>query len=115
MAQRFVDVLLPVALDQTYSYRVPDGMALGPGDVVDVPLGARTATGAVWAGDVAIKPGLHNRMKDVEEKLDIPPLKPELRRFVDYFRDRPVDRRHREQRRRPSMPMPWDQRGGVDE
>ena len=84
MAQRFVDVLLPVALDQTYSYRVPDGMALAPGDVVDVPLGARTATGAVWAGDVAIKPGLHNRMKDVEEKLDIPPLRPELRRFVDW-------------------------------
>jgi primosomal protein N' (replication factor Y) len=84
MASRFVDVLVPVALDQAYSYRVPDGMALAPGDVVCVPLGARSATGVVWADNVEIRPGLHNRMKDVEEKLDIPPLKPELRKFVDW-------------------------------
>ena len=84
MASRFVDVLVPVALDQAYSYRVPDGMALAPGDVVCVPLGARSATGVVWADNVEIRPGLHNRMKDVEEKLDIPPLKPEIRRFVDW-------------------------------
>ena len=84
MASRFVDVLVPVALDQAYSYRVPDGMTLAPGDVVCVPLGARSATGVVWADNVEIRPGLHNRMKDVEEKLDIPPLKPELRKFVDW-------------------------------
>ena len=30
------------------------------------------------------RPGLHNRMKDVELKLDYPPLKPELRKFVDW-------------------------------
>ena len=29
---QFVDVLVPVALDQTYSYRVPLGMELKPGD-----------------------------------------------------------------------------------
>ena len=34
MATRFIDVLVPVALDQTYSYRVPDGLALAPGDLV---------------------------------------------------------------------------------
>jgi primosomal protein N' (replication factor Y) len=84
MAKQFVDVLVPVALDQTYSYRVPEAIALAPGDLVAVPLGAREAVGVVWAGDVAIKPGLHNRLKDVEAKLDYPPLKPELRRFVDW-------------------------------
>ncbi len=84
MAATFVDVLVPVALDQTYSYRVPDGMALAPGDVVGVPLGAREVMGVVWADNVEIRPGLHNRMKDVEQKLDIPPLKPELRKFVDW-------------------------------
>ena len=31
MASRVVDILLPVALDQAYSYRVPDGMELAPG------------------------------------------------------------------------------------
>jgi primosomal protein N' (replication factor Y) len=84
MAQNFVDVLVPVALDHPYSYRVPENLALAPGDLVAVPLGAREALGVVWADDVAIRPGLHNRMKDVEAKLDYPPLKPELRRFVDW-------------------------------
>src|SRR4030095_16911900 len=29
-------------------------------------------------------PRLHNRLKDVDEKLDVPPLRPELRQFVDW-------------------------------
>ena len=41
----------------------------------------------VWADDVTIEPGLHNRLKDVELKLDYPPLKPELRKFVDWVSD----------------------------
>ena len=87
MATPFVDVLVPVALDHTYSYRVPRELELKPGDIVAVPLGAREAIGVVWADDVTIKPGLHNRMKDVELKLDYPPLKPELRKFVDWVSD----------------------------
>ena len=62
-------------------------LELKPGDIVAVPLGAREAIGVVWADDVTIKPGLHNRMKDVELKLDYPPLKPELRKFVDWISD----------------------------
>ena len=84
MATPFVDVLVPVALDHTYSYRVPRDLDLKPGDIVAVPLGARQAIGVVWADDVTIKPGLHNRMKDVELKLDYPPLRPELRKFIDW-------------------------------
>ena len=84
MASRVVDVLLPVALDQAYSYRVPDGMELAPGDLVCVPLGARAATGVVWAENPAPNPRLDNRLKYVEERLDFPPLKPELRQFVDW-------------------------------
>ena len=87
MATPFVDVLVPVALDHTYSYRVPRELELKPGDIVAVPLGAREVMGVVWADDVAIKPGLHNRMKDVSAKLDYPPLRPELRRFVDWVSD----------------------------
>ena len=44
MSTRVVDVLVPVALDQTYSYRVPAGLELAPGDLVAVPLGARGET-----------------------------------------------------------------------
>jgi primosomal protein N' (replication factor Y) len=87
MATPFIDVLVPVALDHTYSYKVPPGLELKPGDIVAVPLGAREVVGVVWADDVTIRPGLHNRMKDVELKLDYPPLKPELRKFVDWVSD----------------------------
>ena len=81
---RVVDVLVPVALDQAYSYRVPEGLDLKPGDVVAVPLGPREALGVVWADNPNPNPRLHNRLKDVSEKLDVPPLKPELRSFVDW-------------------------------
>jgi primosomal protein N' (replication factor Y) len=85
MAMRVVDVLVPVALDQTYSYRVPEGLELAPGDVVTVPLGARgETTGVVWAENDNPNPRFHNRMKDVVAKHDVPPLKDELRTFVDW-------------------------------
>jgi primosomal protein N' (replication factor Y) (superfamily II helicase) len=84
MVRRVVDVLLPVALDQAYSYRVPEGLAVAAGDLVSVPLGARQATGVVWADNPAPNPRLDNRMKDVEEKLVLPPLPAELRDFIDW-------------------------------
>jgi primosomal protein N' (replication factor Y) len=85
MTARIVDVLVPVALDQTYSYRVPAGLALSVGDVVTVPLGARgETTGVVWAENANPDPRLHNRMKDVTGKLEVPPLKGELRQFIDW-------------------------------
>jgi primosomal protein N' (replication factor Y) len=84
MVRRVVDVLLPVALDQAYSYRVPDGLVVAPGDLVSVALGARQATGVVWADNPAPNPRLDNRMKDVEEKLAVPPLPAELRDFIDW-------------------------------
>ncbi|MFZ5737855.1 MAG: primosomal protein N' [Pseudomonadota bacterium] len=79
-----VDVLVPVAIDQSYSYRVPRGLSLKPGDVVAVPLGAREVLGVVWAENPNPDPRLHNRLKDVAEKLDVPPLRDELRRMVDW-------------------------------
>lgn len=81
---RVVDVLLPVALDHAYSYRVPAGRELQPGDVVSVPLGAREVIGVVWADNPNPDPRLHNRLKDISEKLDLPPLRPELRSLVDW-------------------------------
>jgi len=79
-----VDVLVPVALNQTYSYRVPRGMELQAGDVVAVPLGPREVVGVVWAQNPNPDPRLHNRLKDIGEKLDVPPLKSELRALVDW-------------------------------
>ena len=84
MATRVVDILVPVALDQTYSYRVPAGLELAPGNLVAVSLGARECMGVVWAENPSPNPRLHNRLKDIDDKLDVPPLKPELRQFVDW-------------------------------
>src|ERR1700691_3783497 len=79
-----VDVLVPVALDRAYSYCVPRGLELKAGDVVCVPLGPREVVGVVWAENANPDPRLHNRLKDVGEKLDVPPLKPELRALIDW-------------------------------
>lgn len=84
MPRRVVDVLVPVALDKPYSYRVPEALAIKPGDVVSVPLGARAATAVVWAENPRPNPRLDNRLKDIDEKIDVPPLRPELRSFVDW-------------------------------
>jgi primosomal protein N' (replication factor Y) len=83
MTARIVDVLVPVALDQAYSYRVPAGLELSAGDLVSVPLGSRALTGVVW-GEGTARPGLDNRLKDIAGKLDVSPLKAELREFIDW-------------------------------
>ena len=93
MAKRVVDVLVPVALDRAYSYRVPEALELAPGDIVCVPLGAREATAVVWAENPKPNPRLDNRLKDVEEKLELPPLNPELRSFVDWVANYTVSSR----------------------
>jgi primosomal protein N' (replication factor Y) (superfamily II helicase) len=93
MTKRVVDVLLPVALDRAYSYRVPEELELKPGDIVCVPLGAREATAVVWADNPKPNPRLDNRLKDVEQKLELPPLKPELRSFVDWVANYTVSSR----------------------
>ncbi len=85
MAQRVVDVLLPVALDRAYSYRVPAGTEVAPGDVVSVPLGARSMTGVVWADNPAPDPRIHNRLKDIEGRAEVAPMRAELRGFVDWL------------------------------
>ncbi|TAK46896.1 MAG: primosomal protein N' [Xanthobacteraceae bacterium] len=84
MASRFVEVLAAVAVDQTYSYRVPDGLAVAVGDVVTVPLGARATTAVVWA-EATPEPRLHNRIKDIAGRLDVPPLREELRGLIEWM------------------------------
>ncbi len=61
MANRIVDVLVPVALDHPYSYRVPPELELAPGDFVRVPLGPRECTAVVWAENATPNPRLDNR------------------------------------------------------
>ncbi|MBX9910173.1 MAG: primosomal protein N' [Beijerinckiaceae bacterium] len=75
-----VEVLIPLGLDHAYSYAVPPGLALAPGDVVQVPLGPRQTVGVVWeAGS-----GRGGNLKPVTAKLDLAPLDGALMKLVDW-------------------------------
>ena len=75
------DVLVPVAVDNAYSYKIPAGLNLKPGDLVDIPLGTREATGVVW--QVRCTPSGSN-LKAITGKRDLPALPQPLREFVDW-------------------------------
>ncbi|MDQ6701957.1 MAG: DEAD/DEAH box helicase, partial [Pseudomonadota bacterium] len=76
------EILLPVAIDHSYSYLVPRGIAVRPGDFVEVPLGTRMTNGVVWEA----RSGAAGRtnLKAIAARLDIPPLPANLRKFVDW-------------------------------
>lgn len=79
---RQVGVLLPLPFDEPFTYRVPDDVHAGLGDIVDVPFGPRRVAGVVWGeGDGDVPP---EKLKDVVGVFDVPGLTPELRRFVEW-------------------------------
>lgn len=80
-----VSVLLPIPAERPYSYGVPEGMVLVPGDIVQVPLGPRKVAAVVWdePKDKG-KPVDPKKLRAVEQKFDCPRLSDELRKFVDW-------------------------------
>jgi primosomal protein N' (replication factor Y) len=83
MAERIVDVLVPLAVDRPYSYTTSE--ALAPGDIVYVPLGNREETGVVWPGS-GQKPA-KMKLKSVIGKTDLPPLPLELVKLINWIAD----------------------------
>lgn len=84
-----VQVGLPAVLpfERPLTYAVPAGMALAPGDWVEVPLGKRTLTGVVWDGDDGPPPDQAvstAKLKPVAARLDAPPMRPALRQVIDW-------------------------------
>jgi primosomal protein N' (replication factor Y) len=90
-----VPVLLPVALDQTYDYLLPDEMAgspavapqVTPGAFVLVPFGTQTRLGVVWDapfGDPG-KPVADQKLKAIAAGLpEVPPLPLLSLRFAEW-------------------------------
>jgi primosomal protein N' (replication factor Y) (superfamily II helicase) len=75
-------VLIGVAVDTVYSYRIPAGLQVEVGDFVDVPLGTRGAIGVVWETSATIpEEGL---LKSIAGKRDLPALRRELRQLIDW-------------------------------
>jgi primosomal protein N' (replication factor Y) (superfamily II helicase) len=77
------DVLLPLAIDGPYSYRVPDGMVLAPGDYVQVPLGPREYIGVVWERRDTF--GTNLKLRNVSQKFDMTPMTPMHRKFIQWL------------------------------
>lgn len=75
---------MPVAVAGAYSYAVPEGMAVAPGDIVEVPLGSRDVVGVVWDDPPDPEVG-HNRLRPIVGRFDAPPLARDLRAFVDWI------------------------------
>jgi primosomal protein N' (replication factor Y) len=76
-------VLVPVPTGEPYSYAVPEGMRVGPGSIVRVPLGPRQVAGIVWDGGCGdIEP---KRLRGIEEVFDCPPVGADMRRFVEWI------------------------------
>ena len=78
-----VGVVVPRPLKGALDYRVPPGMQLARGDIVEVPLGRNgTSLGVVWGpGEGAFA---RERLKDVARKFDTPALPESLLQLVEW-------------------------------
>ncbi|WP_082092785.1 primosomal protein N' [Devosia epidermidihirudinis] len=77
-----VAVMVGVAVEGPYSYRVPAGMAVVRGSIVAVPLGPRLTLGVVWGPPKDMV--AHNRLRDIAMAYDVPPLSEELLKLVEW-------------------------------
>ena len=69
-------------------YRVPEGMALEYGAIVIAPLGPRQINGIVWEAErLPGKPVPDAKLRPLLATLDVPPLRPELRRLIEWTAD----------------------------
>lgn len=77
-----VSILVSVAINQPYSYRVPHGLQVKRGSIVLVPLGTKKILGVVWGEPKDNK--AHNRLRDIEHIYDCAPLSDELMQTIDW-------------------------------
>ena len=79
----FCSVLVTSPVEKTYDYLIPEGMELGAGDYVLVPLGPRAVQGVVWAvsqqSDVP-----ESKVKAVLQKHDLPAMSDQMREFIAW-------------------------------
>lgn len=69
-------------------YKVPEGMSVELGQVVECPLGPRTVTGIVWEAERL--PGTDvpaEKLRNLRSVLPVPPLSAPLRRLIEWTAD----------------------------
>ncbi|MFP3020083.1 MAG: primosomal protein N' [Wolbachia sp.] len=77
---RTVDVLLPLPIDQLFSYAVEENTEILLGDYVVVPFGKKRLIGIVWK--YSDKSG--RALKFIEQKIDLPNIRPKLITFAEW-------------------------------
>ena len=89
MSERYAEVIVDLsneAVDRLFTYRIPEGMALTPGQRVEVPFGPRTLEGYVIAlkGECELP---SEKVKDVRRALeDYPVILPELIELAQWMK-----------------------------
>lgn len=69
-------------------YKVPEGMDVGPGSVVECPLGPRTVIGIVWEAErLAGTEVPAEKLRPLRGVLPVPPLSAALRRLIEWTAD----------------------------
>ncbi|WP_375316116.1 primosomal protein N' [Wolbachia endosymbiont (group A) of Colletes cunicularius] len=77
---RTFDVLLPLPIDQLFSYAVEENTEVSVGDYVVVPFSKKRLIGIVWK--YSDKSG--RALKFIEQKIDLPNIRPKLITFAEW-------------------------------
>ncbi|QKX01428.1 primosomal protein N' [Wolbachia endosymbiont of Cruorifilaria tuberocauda] len=77
---KIVDVLLPLPIDQLFSYEIGENTEISVGDYVVVPFSKKRLIGIVW------KYGMENsrKLKLIEQKINLPSVRPKLIAFAEW-------------------------------
>ncbi|BBF69392.1 primosomal protein N' [Sphingomonas bisphenolicum] len=88
MSSRARVLILNAALGPL-DYRVPHGMTVQPGSIVVAPLGPRQLVGVVWEEESFpdVETVGDNRLRNLVEVVDAPPLPEPLRRLIEWTAD----------------------------
>uniref|UniRef100_A0AAU7YQ27 Replication restart protein PriA n=1 Tax=Wolbachia endosymbiont of Oeneis ivallda TaxID=3171168 RepID=A0AAU7YQ27_9RICK len=75
-----VDVLLPLPIDQLFSYAVEEDTEVSIGDYVVVPFGRKSLIGIVWRESSKSD----RELKFIEQKIELPSIRPKLIEFAEW-------------------------------
>ncbi|WP_349967461.1 primosomal protein N' [Wolbachia endosymbiont of Armadillidium arcangelii] len=77
---RIVEILLPLPIDQLFSYAVEEDTEVSIGDYVVVPFGRKRLIGIVWkCSDKSDR-----ELKCIKQKVDLPSIRPKLIEFAEW-------------------------------
>jgi hypothetical protein len=82
-SRKVVPVLVPMPSERPYTYAVPEGMEVGPGSIVAGAAGA-AAGGRGRLGRGGDEGRIRNKLREITQVFDCPPLNEPMRRFIDW-------------------------------